>query len=122
MKEQILFNPDNSCDDICRTIKTTYHKISTANLIRGGAYGARGVIEIETMQQLINADSNGNVRTIVARYGQKGKSCIFRNDGLGMTGVMEEIEPKIAASRGRGEGWQQQLEINDSGRPIRLRV
>ena len=36
MKEQILFNPDNSCDDICRTIKTTYHKISTANLIRGG--------------------------------------------------------------------------------------
>ena len=28
---------------------------------------------------------------------------------------MEEIEPKIAASRGRGEGWQQQLEINDGG-------
>ena len=28
---------------------------------------------------------------------------------------MEEIEPKIAASRGRGKGWQQQLEINDSG-------
>ena len=38
MKEQILFNPDNSCDDICRTIKTTYHKISTANLIRGGLW------------------------------------------------------------------------------------
>ena len=28
---------------------------------------------------------------------------------------MEEVEPKIAASRGRGKGWQQQLEINDSG-------
>ena len=25
------------------------------------------------------------------------------------------MEPKIAASRGRGKGWQQQLEINDSG-------
>ena len=48
MKEQILFNPDNSRDDIFRTIKTTYHKISTANLIRG-AYGASGVIEIKTM-------------------------------------------------------------------------
>ena len=24
-------------------------------------------------------------------------------------------EPKIAASRGRGEGWKQQLEINESG-------
>lgn len=46
MKRQTLFNPDNSGDDICRTIKTTYHKISTANLIRGGAYGASGVIEI----------------------------------------------------------------------------
>ena len=32
-----------------------------------------------------------------------------------IAGVMEEIEPKIAASRGRGKGWQQQLEINDSG-------
>ena len=36
MKEQILFNQDNSGDNVCRTIKTTYHKISTANLIRGG--------------------------------------------------------------------------------------
>ena len=44
MKKQILFNPDNSGVDICRTIKTTYHKISTANLIRGGAYGASGIM------------------------------------------------------------------------------
>ena len=46
MKKQTLFNPDNSGDDICRTIKTTYHKISTANLIRGGCFGASGVLEI----------------------------------------------------------------------------
>ena len=32
-----------------------------------------------------------------------------------IAGVMEEIEPKIAASRGRGEFNQQHLEINDSG-------
>lgn len=75
MKKQILFNPDNSGDDICRTIKTTYHKISTANLIRGGCFGASGVIEIETMQKLINPESNENARRI--------------------TGVMEEVEAKI---------------------------
>ena len=46
MKKQILFNPDNSGDDICRTIKTTYHKISTENLIMGGCFGASGVLEI----------------------------------------------------------------------------
>ena len=111
------------------------------------------IIEIETMQELINTDSNGISRTIVAQYGAKGYSCLLRNDGFGMTGVMEEVEPKmmqlvgdrgnpsvsvketaftvcsspmsdrgqvvlepkIAASRGRGKGWQQQLEINESG-------
>ena len=148
------------------------------------------------MKELINTDSNGISRTIVAQYGAKGYKCLFRNDGFGITGVMEEIEPKIvgysrdseigkvksrhlkdlantittctgsgnncdqhvaepkmmqlvgdrgnpsvsvketaftvcstpmsdrgqmvmepkiAASRGRGKGWQQQLEINDSG-------
>ena len=148
------------------------------------------------MQELINTGSNGISRTIVAQYGAKGYSCLLRNDGFGITGVMEEIEPKIvgysrdseigkvksrhlkdlantittctgsgnncdqyvaepkmmqlvgdrgnpsvsvketaftvcstpmsdrgqmvmepkiAASRGRGKGWQQQLEINDSG-------
>ena len=109
------------------------------------------------MKKLINPDSNGISRTIVAQYGAKGYSCLLRNDGFGITGVMEEIEPKIvgytrdkkgvvvkrslrdtsntvttftgsghntdmyvaepkiAASRGCGKGWQQQLEINDSG-------
>lgn len=109
------------------------------------------------MQKLINADSNGISRTIVAQYGAKGYKCLLRNDGFGITGVMEEIEPKIvgytrdkkgivvkrslrdtsntvttftgsghntdmyvaepkiAASRGRGEFNQQHLEINDSG-------
>ena len=153
------------------------------------------VIEISN-EEINYADSNGISRTIVAQYGQKGYSCLLRNDGFGITGVMEEIEPKIvgysrdseigkvksrhlkdlantittctgsgnncdqyvaepkmmqlvgdrgnpsvsvketaftvcstpmsdrgqmvmepkiAASRGRGKGWQQQLEINDSG-------
>lgn len=107
---------------------------------------------------LINTDSNGNAKAIRACYGQCGFDSVFRGGGQGITGVMEEIEPKIvgysrdseigkvksrhlkdlantittctgsgnncdqyvaepkiAASRGRGKGWQQQLEINDSG-------
>ena len=129
------------------------HSLRVISVHRGGA-----ILEIETMQELINTDSNGISRTIVAQYGAKGYSCLLRNDGFGITGVMEEIEPKIvgysrdseigkvksrhlkdlantittctgsgnncdqyvaepkiAASRGRGKGWQQQLEINDSG-------
>ena len=148
------------------------------------------------MQKLINTDSNGNANAIRACYGQCGFDSVLRGGGQGITGVMEEIEPKIvgysrdseigkvksrhlkdlantittctgsgnncdqyvaepkmmqlvgdrgnpsvsvketaftvcstpmsdrgqmvmepkiAASRGRGKGWQQQLEINDSG-------
>ena len=148
------------------------------------------------MQELINADSNGNAKAIRACYGQCGFDSVLRGGGQGITGVMEEIEPKIvgysrdseigkvksrhlkdlantittctgsgnncdqyvaepkmmqlvgdrgnpsvsvketaftvcstpmsdrgqmvmepkiAASRGRGKGWQQQLEINNSG-------
>lgn len=128
------------------------HSLRVISVHRGVA-----ILEIETMQKLINADSNGISRTIVAQYGAKGYKCLFRNDGFGITGVMEEIEPKIvgytrdkkgvvvkrslrdtsntvttftgsghntdmyvaepkiSASRGRGEFNQQQLEINDSG-------
>lgn len=106
-----------------------------------------------TMQELMNTDSNGNAKAIRASYGQCGFDSVFRGGGQGITGVMEEIEPKmmqlvgdrgnpsvsvketaftvcstpmsdrgqmvmepkIAASRGRGEFNQQQLEINDSG-------
>ena len=114
MKEQILFNPDNSGADICRTIKHSYNGCR-ANLIRTSTFGQTGVLEIETMQELINTDSNGNAKAIRACYGQCGFDSVLRGGGQGITGVMEEIEPKIAASRGRGKGWKQQLEINDSG-------
>ena len=146
MKEQILLN--GITNDIAPTLLAGYYKYGVATLITGN-FGTSGgaILEIETMQELINADSNGISRTIVAQYGAKGYSCLLRNDGFGITGVMEEIEPKmmqlvgdrgnpsvsvketaftvcstpmsdrgqmvmepkIAASRGRGKGWQQQL-------------
>ena len=111
------------------------------------------------MKKAINTDANGNAKAIRSCYGQCGYDSVFRGTGQGITGVVEEIEPKIvgysrssegsgkiigrhlndyantitcstgsgnttdmyvaepkiAASRGRGEGWKQQLEVNDSG-------
>lgn len=151
MKKQILLN--GITNDIAPTLLAGYYKYGVATLITGNFGTSGAILEIETMQELINTDSNGISRTIVAQYGAKGYKCLLRNDGFGITGVMEEIEPKmmqlvgdrgnpsvsvketaftvcstpmsdrgqmvmepkIAASRGRGKGWQQQLEINDSG-------
>ena len=122
-------------------------------------FAAPCVLEIEGMQKAINTDAGGNAKAIRACYGQCGYDSVFRGTGQGITGVMEEVEPKIvgysrssegsgkvtnrhlkdvantlhtstgsggdtdqyvaepkiAASRGRGEGWRQQLEINESG-------
>ena len=195
MKEQILLN--GITNDIAPTLLAGYYKYGVATLITGN-FGTSGgaILEIETMQELINTDSNGNAKAIRACYGQCGFDSVLRGGGQGITGVMEEIEPKIvgysrdseigkvksrhlknlantittctgsgnncdqyvaepkimqlvgdrgnpsisvketaftvcstpmsdrgqmvmepkiAASRGRGKGWQQQLEINDSG-------
>ena len=195
MKKQILLN--GITNDIAPTLLAGYYKYGVATLITGN-FGTSGgaILEIETMQKLINADSNGNAKAIRACYGQCGFDSVLRGGGQGITGVMEEIEPKIvgysrdseigkvksrhlkdlantittctgsgnncdqyvaepkmmqlvgdrgnpsvsvketaftvcstpmsdrgqmvmepkiAASRGRGKGWQQQLEINDSG-------
>lgn len=114
MKKQILLN--GISNDIAPTLLAGYYKYGVATLITGN-FGTSGgaILEIETMQELINTDSNGNAKAIRACYGQCGFDSVLRGGGQGITGVMEEIEPKIAASRGRGKGWQQQLEINDSG-------
>lgn len=45
----IPFNP--MPDGTCRPIKSQYYKNSSANLLRGGAYGATGVIELEDVQK-----------------------------------------------------------------------
>ena len=114
MKKQILLN--GITNDIAPTLLAGYYKYGVATLITGN-FGTSGgaILEIETMQELINTDSNGNAKAIRACYGQCGFDSVLRGGGQGITGVMEETEPKIAASRGRGKGWQQQLEINDSG-------
>lgn len=44
MKKVIPMNP--MPDGACRTLKAQYQQSSLANFIRGGGYGATGVIEI----------------------------------------------------------------------------
>ena len=66
-----------------------------AILVTGNFGSSCGVLEIETMQKLINTDSNGNAKAIRACYGQCGFDSVFRGGGQGMTGVMEEVEPKM---------------------------
>lgn len=61
----------------------------------GDGFLAPCVIEIETMQEVINTDSNGNAKAIRACYGQCGFDSVFRGGGQGITGVMEEVETKI---------------------------
>ena len=152
MKKQILLN--QTVEGCCPTVTAGYYKYGVATLVTG-KFGTTGgaVLEIEDMQKAINTDANGNAKAIRACYGQCGYDSVFRGTGQGITGVMEEVEPrimqlvgdrgnpsvsvkdiaftvcsspmsdrgqvvaepKIAASRGRGEGWKQQLEINESG-------
>ena len=44
------------------------------------------------MQELINADSNGNAKAIRACYGQCGFDSVLRGGGQGITGGMEETD------------------------------
>ena len=120
MKEQILFNPDNSGADICRTIKHSYNGCM-ANLIRTSTFGQTGVLEIDTIGDMEEIEPKivGYTRDhkgkVVKRSLRDTSNTVTTFTGSGYNTDMYVAEPKIAASRGRGKGWQQHLEINDSG-------
>lgn len=67
-------------------------------------FSAPCVLEIEDMQKAINTDANGNAKAIRACYGQCGYDSVFRGTGQGITGVMEEVEPKIVGYSRSSEG------------------
>ena len=100
MKKLILLNCiRGGQEQICPTLKANYYKMGVANFVYhkgcGDGFLAPCVIEIETMQEVINTDSNGNAKAIRACYGQCGFDSVFRGGGQGITGVMEEVETKI---------------------------
>ena len=88
----------------------------------GGNRMPMTLIEIEEMEPKIVGYTRDSKGKVVKRSLRDISNTVTTFTGSGNTTDMYAAEPKIAASRGRGEGWQQQLEINDSGRPIRLRV
>ena len=77
MKKQILLN--GITNDIAPTLLAGYYKYGVATLITGN-FGTSGgaILEIETMQELINTDSNGNAKAIRACYGQCGFDSVLR--------------------------------------------
>ena len=85
MKKQILLNSIRG--QICPTLLAGYYKYGVATLITGN-FGTSGgaILEIETMQELINTDSNGNAKAIRASYGQCGFDSVFRGGGQGKIG------------------------------------
>ena len=76
------------------------------------------ILEIETMQELINADSNGNSKTIRACYGQCGFGSVLRGGGQGITGVMEETEPKIVGYTRDSKGKVVKRSLRDTGNTV----
>ena len=115
MKEQILLN--GITNDIAPTLLAGYYKYGVATLITGN-FGTSGgaILEIETMQELI---AEPKTMQLVGDRGNPSvsvKETAFTVCSTPMSDRGQMVmEPKIAASRGRGKGWQQQLEINDSG-------
>lgn len=88
-----------------------------SNLTRTSTFGQTGVLEIKTievmeeiepkMMQLVGDRCNPSVSV-------KETAFTVCSTPMSDRGQMV-MEPKIAASRGRGKDLQQQLEINDSG-------
>ena len=111
MKKQILFNPDNSGDDDSEIGKVkSRHLKDLANTITtctGSGNNCDQYVAEPKMMQLVGDRGNPSVSV-------KETAFTVCSTPMSDRGQMV-MEPKIAASRGRGKGWQQQLEINDSG-------
>ena len=58
MKKIVPYNPEP--DGTCRTIKANYWKMSRANFIRGGGYGATAVAVLDSRSDMeIETKRNG---------------------------------------------------------------
>ena len=69
----------------------------------------------ETEPKIVGYSRDSEIGKIKSRHLKDLANTITTCTGSGNNCDQYVAEPKIAASRGRGKGWQQQLEINDSG-------
>ena len=88
----------------------------TLNCMGGGNRMPMTLIEIEEMEPKIVGYTRDSKGKVVKRSLRDISNTVTTFTGSGCTTDMYAAEPKIAASRGRGEGWQQQLEINDGNK------
>lgn len=107
----IFINTDS--DGNAKAIRACYGQCGFDSVFRGGGQGITGVMEeVETKIVGYTRDHKGKV---VKRSLRDTSNTVTTFTGSGHNTDMYVAEPKIAASRGRGKGWQQQLEINDCG-------
>lgn len=128
---QLLFNPDNSGDEICRTLKHSYNGCR-ANLARQDRLGQTGILEIdyknktntiagledgmpkEVEPQIVgySRDKKGDLMNIHFKH---IANTVHTLTGKGWNTDQYVAEPIIAASRGKGVGNRQHIELNGSG-------
>ena len=96
-----------------KTIRACYGQCGFDSVFRSGGHGITGVME-KTEPKIVGytRDSKGKV---VKRSLRDTGNTVTTFTGSGCTTDMYVAEPRIAASRGRGESNKQQLEINNSG-------
>lgn len=111
MKNKILLNPEP--DGTCRTIKANYHKVSAANFVRRGGYGASAVIEWE-MDAAVPRHGEPMRRLIMQKVGDRDKDmvsvkgiafCVNANPMSDRQQMVIEYEPvQVDDSAGDGPG------------------
>ena len=69
----------------------------------------------EIEPKIVGYSRDSEIGKVKSRHLKDLANTITTCTGSGNNCDQYVAEPKIAASRGRGKGWQQQLEINDSG-------
>lgn len=93
-----------------KAIRACYGQCGYDSVFRGTGQGITGVMKEITIFDDFNSripkDQNV-IGTITTNIGSGTPRNGYK--------LIEKLQPKIAASRGRGEGWKQQLEINESG-------
>ena len=86
----------------------------TITCVGGGGQGITGVME-EVEPKIVGYSRDSEIGKVKSRHLKNLANTITTCTGSGNNCDQYVAEPKIAASRGHGKGWQQQLEINDSG-------
>lgn len=106
-----IINTDSNGN--AKAIRACYGQCGYDSVFRGGGQGITGVME-EIELKIVGYTRDHKGKVVKGSLRDTSKT-VTTFTGGGNTTDMYVAEPKIAASRGRGKGWQQQLEINGRG-------